>query len=185
MAGIEERMMVGDAGLTAGARRLGKSARVRELQGDEEVVDGAEPRLVCAVYFRVERPKAGDVAGRSEELVGVRATFRKHTHRLPTPDEFRAALAKPLPASQQRLGGPAIERGIPALHGMDAPAVAHGKAADADWCRERRSLRGGKNLVVERNRRGERLQPGPQVGGSAESGDPWERGHGCGLVPIL
>jgi hypothetical protein len=51
MAGVEERVVVGDTRLATGARGLGKSARVRELERDEEIVDGAKPRAVGAVYF--------------------------------------------------------------------------------------------------------------------------------------
>ena len=136
VAGVEQRVVVGDAGLTAGDRRLRKPARVSQLERDEQIVDRAEASLVGVVHLLVERRKPGDAAGRSEELVGVCATFGKHAHRLAAPDEFRAALAKPLPATQQRLGGLAIERGIPALHRVDAPAVAHREAADRDRGRE-------------------------------------------------
>ena len=52
-------------------------------------------------------------------------------HRLPPPDEFRAAEAKVHPAAARQFGGASVCGAIPAFHGQNAEAVANGpRAAD-------------------------------------------------------
>ncbi|MFN9904091.1 MAG: hypothetical protein ACK55Z_36000, partial [bacterium] len=64
----------------------------------------------------------------------------------------------------------------PALHGVDAPAVAHAAATDRDRGGKRRAFGGREDRVVERDRRRNRTAMGSQVVGGAKAGDAWIHG---------
>src|SRR6185437_8207118 len=72
------------------------------------------------------------------QLMRIGPAFAPHGKGLAAPDELRAALAKMFPATNRVVGRMAIARGVPALHGMDRPAIADGPALQRNRLRQRR-----------------------------------------------
>ena len=107
-----------------------ESARVRQLQADEEVVGAA----VAALMFLDQRfAQGGEIGERflgQEQLVRLGPAVGAHGHGLAAPDQLGPARAEAPPAPQRPLAGPAVGFGVPALHRQDAEAVADGASAD-------------------------------------------------------
>ena len=123
---------------------------------------------------RQQRAKPIRAAGGRAELAGIGPALGHDGHRLAAPDQLGAAGAKMPPTAEQRVGRQAVVGSVPALHRMDAPAVADPLAADVDRRGQRRAVGGRKRGVVERDRSGQHRQVLPEVGGRAKPGDPRE-----------
>ena len=179
-------MVVGENRLAAQGRRLGEPPRMRELQGDDEVVGAAMPAAVGITEGREQRFKALATTDRPAELVGVGAAFGHDSHGLAPPDQLGTALAEALPTAEEDGSGPAVVCGVPALHRMDAPAVARATVPKIDRRGQWRTLLRREHRVVERNRRLQRGEMGSQVGCRAKSGDAriprLLAGHGIGCL---
>ena len=137
---IQQRMPESHARLQALARRAAKPARVRELEADQQIVRAATA-LAVRRQQRLPQPReAGLVGGVDDELVRIGAAFRAHGHRLAAPDEFGAAFAEPLPATQHRLGDAARRRAVPSFHRLHGPAITDDAAVEIQrlgQCRSR------------------------------------------------
>ena len=142
MAGVEERMVAGDPRLSAGGRGLGEPAGVGQLQGHQQIVGGAMVLPMACLHRTKQLGKPLSAAGWSAQLPGIGTPLRHHRHRLAPPDQLGTAGAKPLPATQERLGRQALGCRVPAFHRMDAPAVPHLPAAERNWRGQRRAFRG-------------------------------------------
>ena len=181
VAGVEERMVVGDPRDTARGDRLAEPAGVRELECHDEIVVAAKCLAMCRLHLGEQRREAGAAAGRSAELIGVGPALGEHGHRFAPPDQLRAAEPKVPPAAQEDLGGRALGAAVPAFHRMDAPAVADGAVAEHEWLGQRRARGGGERHVVERDRRVECGQVAAQFVNGAEAGDAGIGRHGGSL----
>ena len=168
---VEQRMVIRDPRLPAGLRRLGKPSRVRELDRHHEIIVRSIPRPMGLANGGHERAEPAAAECRGGKLVRVRAAFRKDGHGLPAPNQFCTAQAEVSPAAEERVGRQAVGGGIPALHRMDAPAVAGTAAADGDRRGQRRALGRVEHGVVKRNRRCDRRAVRPQVVDRAKAGD--------------
>ena len=80
-----------------------------------------------------------------------------HGGGLAAPDELGAAAAEVAPAAERVLAGRAVAIGVPAFHRMNAPAIADAAAGDRHRLGQRRTLRGRKHRLGDR-------QVEPQLG---------------------
>src|SRR4051812_48514229 len=90
------------------------------------------------------------VALGGERLVGIGPARRLHGGGLTAPDELRAAAPEVAPAAQGELARRAVGVGVPALHRVDAPAIAHASTGDCHRLRERRALLRGIYALGDR-----------------------------------
>ncbi len=89
--GIEQRVMISDARFQPFIVRARETARVRELQANEQVVVGGE-RLAMGLAASVEEfCQAGFIGGDGEGLVRISAAIGANGGGFATPDEFSAA----------------------------------------------------------------------------------------------
>ena len=112
------------------------SARMRELEADEQVGVVA-PGVAVGRSAGLQQPgEAVEVFGVAEQLPGVGAAFGDDGGGL-APDEFRAAVAEATIATERQLAGMAVVGGVAAFHRVDRQAVADVTAADGDRPGER------------------------------------------------
>src|SRR5688572_1773553 len=105
-------------------------------------------------------------------LIRIRAAVALHGERFAAPDQLRAALAEVLPPPQRVFGRLAVGRAVPALHRMDAPAIADDEVADINRRRERTVLIGGEDAIVTGDfRRQDRAQVRTKVANRLEMPD--------------
>jgi hypothetical protein len=104
-------------------------------------------------------------------LIGVCAAVGTDGCGLATPDEFRAALAEVAPAAERVLGGGAVAAGVPAFHGVNAPAIGDCVAGEVDRFGEWRALGGGEDFFVDRQGNAELAKPGAEGRDGLELGD--------------
>ncbi len=171
VAGVEQRMMVGDPRDAARGHGLAEPPGVGELQGHDQVVVAAKPVAMGRLHLGEQGREPRAAAGRRAELVGVGPALGLHGHGLASPDQLGAAEPEVPPAAEENLGGGAVGAAVPALHRMDAPAVADGPTAERERLGERRAGGGGERRVVERNRRGERGEVRAEFVNGAEPSD--------------
>ena len=120
-----------------------EAAGVGELKADEKAVERTEGGAMGVGQFAKQRGEAGAVRLSGESLVGVCSAIGADGGSFTTPDEFGAALAEVAPAAERVFGGRTVAIGVPAFHGVDAPAIGNGLAGDSGWLRERRAFGGG------------------------------------------
>ena len=181
VAGVEQRMVVGDPRDAARGHRLAEPARVRELKCHDEVVVAPTLLAMRRLHLGEQGREAGAAAGRRAELVGIGPALSEHGHRLTPPDQLRAAEPKVPPAAQENFRGCALGAAVPAFHRMNAPAVAHGAVAEHERLGQRRARGGGERRVIEGDRRVERGEVAAQFAHGAEPGDAGIGRHGGSL----
>ena len=178
---VEHRMAIGDDRLEfAIVLRLAEAARMGELQADHEAAVVARRRDVRLDQTFAQPGDAGQRMPGDHELPGIGAAVGAHRAGLAAPDQLGAALAEALPAAHGVLARAAVGFAVPALHRMDAEAVADGHALDGKRLGEGR-IRPRLDDVVARHREAERRHV------VAEAGHPVERTrlgvitefHGC------
>ena len=112
-----------------------------------------------------------------QELPRVRPTLRHYCGRLASPDQFGAAQPKPVPAAECPFARSAIGLTVPALHWMDAPAVADRKVADTERLCHRTLLAERKDGILDRQREAQLREPAAEGGDIFELGNFWILGH--------
>ena len=137
VAGVEQRMVVGDSRDAARGHWLAEPARVRELECDNEIIVAATLLAVCRLHLGEQRGEAGAAAGRRGELIGIGPALGEHGHCFPSPDQLRAAEPKVPPAAQEDFRGRTLGAAVPAFHRMNAPAVTDGAAAEHERLSQR------------------------------------------------
>jgi len=128
-----------------------------ELQTDQQI--GTGPIHLMLGYERL--PQAGQLAQVGlvdEQLVGIGPAVVAHRHRLPAPDQLRAARAEPAPAPQRQLARAAIRGPVPAFHRQDRETVAGDGAAGQVIRPRQRCARTCLNLDIERQSGSDLLQ---------------------------
>ena len=122
----------------------------------QQVVDRRE---VLGVGVDEQLAQPGDVGQGllgHDELAGAAPALGADGDRLGAEDQLGAAQAPALPAPPGEVGGPAVGRAVPALHGQDGEAVADGAAVQRERLGERR-VGARPHLGVERQLETERL----------------------------
>jgi len=112
---------------------LQKAARVCELKADDQIVGLAPALAGLLVRPHEDFAKLRQVLFvllNDDELVRIRATIRADGHRLAAKNQFRPALAEPLPTAANFLRRAAGRRAIPPFHRLHRPAVADAFAVD-------------------------------------------------------
>ena len=145
---IEQRMMERNAWLQLPGLGPRKPSGVSELQADHEIIRAAKPSAVRVAQLLQELLQARAVAGCRQRLMRVGPTIRLYRRRLATPHQLRAAAPDVLPAPQGQFAGGPVGIGVPAFHGMDAPAVTDGVRSQLDRGGQGRRLPGRQDLVV-------------------------------------
>jgi hypothetical protein len=115
--GIQDERL--EALLIAGAA---KPPGMSQLQPNQQVVRVPAPGM-GAQQFLAQGGNGWQVGRVNEQLVGVGASIRPNSNGFAAPNEFGPALSESLLAAGDQFGGAAIGVGIPAFHGLDAPAV--------------------------------------------------------------
>src|SRR6266540_2281950 len=108
-------------------------------------------------------------------LIWVGSTVTLYCKSLPTPDQFAARFPEMLPSSQRMLARFSGGRPIPALHRMNAPAVANDKAADIERMRQRAVLSRAEDLIVTGKIQTQLAEPGAKFRDALEMTDLWKR----------
>ena len=146
---VEQGMMTGDAGLPAHlVVGTAEAPGVGKLETNEKIVGGAEAFGMGIVESGEKLPKAVLVFGGGQSLVRVGPAVGLYGGGLTAPDELGPAEPEVAPATDGVLGGRTVAVGVPSLHGVNAPAVAHGYAAHFDGLSQRGTGGGGESLVV-------------------------------------
>ena len=118
-----------------------QSARVGHLKTDDRAL-AADPALRVAVEdLLTQRFEPGhtvvEAPSVDEELIRVGAALRGHRHRLPAPDQLRAAQPEASPAPPRQFARAAVPLPVPTLHRMDRKPVASLPAEDRQRPRQR------------------------------------------------
>src|SRR5882762_81677 len=155
---VQNGVVIQDARLAAGIRiGTAETPGVRQLQPDQQSVLGAGGP---AVFFDQRRSQLSQtfLGVRSDhELIRIGASFVRDRDGLSTPNQLGAAAPKTLPAPERTLRGLAIERSVPAFHGLHGNPVADLDCAVSERPQERGTNAGG-DLEVARDRQMERIQ---------------------------
>jgi len=157
--GVQQRMVIRDSWLQLFRMRAAEPARMGQLQPNQQIVGRAEMLAVGGGQFAQQRRQAGAVFRRGQGLIRVGSAIALHGRRLAAPDQLGTAEPEMAPAAQGVRRRRSVAVGVPTFHRMDAPAVAHTKAADLDGSRQRRALLGRENLVVDGQIQGQLLEP--------------------------
>ena len=122
---VEDRMAVEDLRLESRVVvRLAETARMGELQADDEAVVAARCRAMCGDQRLAQLRDPGLGVVGEIELARIGAPVVPHRDRLAAPDQLATALAETLPAPKGVLARIAVGLSVPALHRIDAEAVA-------------------------------------------------------------
>ena len=103
-------------------------------------------KKICGILARFDMPlddfftqgnKIGKILLLNNELIGVGPAVMPDSNSFTPPDKLCATQAEPAPASANKIVWPAIGFRIPAFHGQDGKAIAHGfrarKKRFAQW----------------------------------------------------
>ena len=157
---------------------LAEPAGVGELEGNDEIVIGTVGLPVSGADGVEEQAEAVAPQGGGDELARVGPPGGDDRHRLPSPHELRPADPEVAPPSQEWVGGEPVGGGVPALHRVDGPAVAHHSVADRHRPRQRRALGGREDRLVDRQGGVERRPMSLERGDRSEAGGAREHGNG-------
>ena len=136
---VQNRMAVEDSRRGPVVRvRTAVASRMRELQPDQEAVVGAGEMAMLLDQNLSQMSQAAFGMRGDHELIGIGAPVVTHGHRLPAPDQFRAALSEPPPSANRILARIAVSRAVPSFHRMDGDAVADTYSVAHQRLRQRR-----------------------------------------------
>src|ERR671922_387326 len=135
--------------------RPAESPRVRQLQSDEQPILGTCHLSVLLDESLLQSTQAIACVRRNHKLIRVGPRFVRNGNRFPSPNEFRPALPKTLPAARGKLARLSVRGAVPALHWLNGDAVAD---LDSIACKRRQKWRGSslENAGIARNRNPER-----------------------------
>ena len=118
--------------------RAGEAAGVRELQADEQIVGLAETFGVRADKRSRRLASSCSACGPMHSWLGLARP--SGCTAAASPPQINFAPLRPKFAQRRSVSRWGGRRGaVPALHGVDAPAVAHGDAIAFEWLGKRRS----------------------------------------------
>ena len=146
---IDEGDRVG-GGIVEGDQRFSVTvtARVGQLQADDQVVITAVDCPVRLAGLREQRFEGRGVAIVHPELPGIRPGFFRHGRGL-APDELCSALAEQAPSPEDQFIRRAIQVPITTFHGVHGHGVADGPLAEPNGPPEGIQILSQRDIVVQ------------------------------------